>query len=178
MSQSSQKKTKPSVKERAIGLLKNVIFFLVIFLILQTFMQRNMAKGIAPDFDTTLINGTPVNLNTYQGKPLLLHFWASWCPQCKFEEGTITDINNDTDQVMTVAFQSGGANEVKQFLMKRNTQDWPVIVDQDGSLAEKYGVTGVPATFFIDSKGTIRFKTIGLTSKWGMKIRMWLTSLY
>lgn len=174
-SKTSQKK---SFKERAISLFKNAIFFLVIFLILQTFMQRNMANGIAPAFETTSINGKPVDLKAYQGKPLLLHFWASWCPKCKFEEGTITDINNDKDQVMTVAFQSGGTPEVKQFLMKRNTQDWPVIVDQEGSLAEEYGVTGVPATFFIDSKGNIRFKTMGLTSKWGMKVRMWLTSLY
>ena len=174
----SKTKLKPSLKERAVSIFKNIIFFLVIFLILQTFMQRNMAKGIAPTFDTTSINGKSIDLDGYQGKPLLLHFWASWCPKCKFEEGTISDMNNDRDQVMTVAFQSGGANDVKQFLMKRNTQEWPVIVDQDGSLAEKYGVTGVPATFFIDSKGIIRFKTMGLTSQWGMKVRMWLTSFY
>ena len=174
----SQVKPKPPFKKRIIGTIKNIIFFLVIFFVLQAFMQRNMANGVAPTFDAKLINGEQVELSAYQGKPLLLHFWASWCPKCKFEEGSISDINNDTDQVMTVAFQSGEINEVKQFLMKRNIEDWPVIVDQSGFLAQKYGVTGVPATFFIDSKGNIRFKTIGITSKWGMKLRLWLTSLY
>jgi peroxiredoxin len=175
---SETSKKKPSIKQRAISLAKNIVFFLVIFIALQAFMQRNMATGVAPAFNTTLINEKPVSLDIYKGKPLMLHFWADWCPKCKLEEGSISDINNDGTPLVTVAFQSGDKTNVQAFLSKRGIENWPVIVDQSGSLAQKYGVTGVPATFFIDAQGKIRFKTIGLTSKWGMKIRMWLMSFY
>lgn len=171
---------KLSLKIRVISMAKNILFFLVIFIALQTFMQRNMASGIAPAFNTTttLIDDKPVSLEQYKGKPIMLHFWADWCPKCKLEEGSISDINTTDTQLVTIAFQSGDNKQVQAFLSERKIEDWPVIVDQSGSLSHQYGVTGVPATFFVDSSGNIRFKTIGITSKWGMQIRMWLTGFY
>jgi peroxiredoxin len=167
----------PSKKTKSFSLLKNIALFLIIFTAILAWKQRNMATGEAPAFQTTLINGEPVRLSSYQGKPLMLHFWASWCPICKFEEGSVSDLNNDKDlPLLTVAFQSGNPTDVKQFMLQQNIETWPVIVDQEGTLARQYGVNGVPATFFIDASGKIRFKTMGLTSKWGMKIRLWLTS--
>jgi len=174
----SEQKT-PAKKLRLISLLKNLVFFIIIFTAILAWKQRNMVKGEAPVFQTTLITDESVNLSAYQGKPLLLHFWASWCPICKFEEGSISDLNDDEGlQLLTIAFQSGNNAEVKRFMMKQNIETWPVVVDQEGSLASQYGVTGVPATFFIDKNGQIRFKTMGLTSKWGMKFRLWLTGFY
>ncbi len=178
---SEQKKR--SKRSHIIKLIKNIAFFLIIFTAILVWKQRNMVNGEAPLFQATLINGESVNLSAFQGKPVLLHFWASWCPICKFEEGSISDLNsasnsNSGQQILTIAFQSGNNADVKTFMMQRNIHTWPVIVDQEGTLAKQYGVTGVPATFFIDAKGHIRFKTMGLTSQWGMKIRLWLTRFY
>ena len=166
-------------KNTLIKALKYIIYFLVIFFAIQYFMQRNMAKGEAPAIQSTSVAGQSINLDTYQGKPLMLHFWASWCSICKLEEGTISALNTDSDtQLLTVAFQSGTTDEVKTFMQKQSIDAWPVIMDEDGTLSSQYGVTSVPATFFIDSSGKIRFKTIGLTSKWGMQARLWLASFY
>ncbi len=174
---SEQKKL--SKKSQFIKLLRNIAFFLIILTAILAWKQRDMVKGEAPLFQSTLISGEPANLSSYKGKPLLLHFWASWCPICKFEEGSVSDLNSDSElQLLTIAFQSGSNDDVKKYMMQRNIQTWPVIVDNEGELAKKYGVTGVPATFFIDANGHVRFKTMGLTSKWGMKIRLWLTSFY
>ena len=164
-----------STKLKIIKLFKNIAFFLIIFTAILAWKQRNMVKGEAPDFQAMQINGKPAQLSSYRGKPLLLHFWASWCPICKFEEGSISKlVSNSNLQILTIAFQSGSTSEVKEFMMQRNLSSWPVIVDQEGVLAKKYGVTGVPATFFIDANGQIHSKTMGLTSLWGMKIRLWL----
>ena len=172
------KKKQHTNKSRIVSLFKNIVFFIIIFTAILAWKQRNMTSGEAPVFQATSITGEVINLSSYQGKPLLLHFWASWCPICKFEEGSISDLNKDKDlQLLTIAFQSGAEKEVQSFMMQRNIETWPVIVDSDGSLAAKYGVTGVPATYFIDKDGQIRFKTMGLTSKWGMKIRLWLAGL-
>ncbi len=160
-------------------ILKNGFFFLVIFLALQAWKQRDMADGEAPAFQATLLQGETITLDAYRGKPLLLHFWSSTCPICKLEEGSISDLNRDKNiQVLTVAFYSGSSSAVTAFLKERQLTAWPVVLDQEGELGRKYGVIGVPATFFIDAGGKIRFRTIGLTSKWGMKIRLWLTRLY
>ncbi len=163
-------------KSKLRGWLIDALLIVAIFVGIQFWMQRGMAQGDAPDFKTILTGGQAVELSDYRGSPLLLHFWASWCPYCNFEQGSITDLAKDS-QVLTVAFQSGDRTEVIAFMEKKGIQKWPVISDEDGKLAQSYGVSAVPSTFIIDGKGKIRFKTAGLTSKWGLQLRLWLVKV-
>lgn len=92
---------------------------------------------------------------------------------CELEQDTITALNKDW-KVITVAFQSGGEEEVKRYVERKGLQNWPVIVDEEGKLAAQYGVKGVPASYIVDEEGTIRFREVGLTSSWGLRLRLWL----
>lgn len=152
------------------------VIIAAIFFAVQFWMQRGMVEGDAPDFkEVTLANNT-VTLSDYSGKPLLLHFWGSWCPYCNFEQSSISDLSKDW-QVLTIAYRSGDADAVAAFAKEKGIEAWPIIVDEDSNLAKKYGVKAVPATYIVDGNGKIRLKTAGFTTKWGLQLRLWLTKV-
>jgi peroxiredoxin len=49
----------------------------------------------------------------------------------------------------------------------------PTLLDPEGAVLSRYGVQGVPATFIIDRDGEIRFRVMGLSSEWGLRLRLW-----
>ncbi len=166
---------KHSRRHPVLAFLIQVIIFLGLYFALRTWMQREMISGPAPETTAIALSGQPVSLRQYRGEPLLLHFWASWCKICKFEQGAIASIEKDWP-VLTVAMQSGDKKEVASFLKDRGLE-WETLVDESGALAKRYGVAGVPASFVIDGQGQIRFKEIGYTTSWGLRARLWLAKL-
>lgn len=108
-------------------------------------------------------------------RPILVHFWASWCPVCKLEESSIQSLSEE-HPVITIAMQSGNAFEVQKYLHESQLS-FPVILDEFGDLAKSWGVTGVPASFFIGPDNRVRFAEIGYTSELGMRARLALAGL-
>jgi thiol-disulfide isomerase/thioredoxin len=152
-----------------------LIDFLIIVMLIVAFrawQQRSMVSGVAPNIKGALMDGSITELQQYRGKPVLLHFWATWCPFCKLEEGSITGIAKDWP-VLTIAFQSGDKAEIEKHLKKQELESWAVISDPDGRLADLYGVSSVPTSFIIDANGNIRFREVGITSGWGLRSRLW-----
>ena len=139
---------------------------------IRTWQQKDLLTGEAPSFQSVLLDGRTVNLEDYSGKPVLLHFWAEWCPFCKLEESSISEIAKDWP-VLTVAYQSGDKEAVQKHMKERGIESWPTIVDDDSRLAELFGVKGVPTSYIIDGNGNIRFTEVGLTSGWGLRARLW-----
>ena len=137
-------------------------------------MQRNLIDGPVPEIQGTLLDGQPVQYQTFQGKPLLLHFWATWCRVCKLEQDSINAISKDHN-VLTIAMSSGNDKEVKSFL-EQNGLNFPVIVDEDGAIAKQFGVSGVPTSFIIDPNGNITFTEVGYTTNWGLRLRLWMAN--
>lgn len=168
MSQTVKKKRKRSW----LRLFTELLLILAIVFGVRFWLQRDLPSGAAPNFQAVLVGGKVVNLEDYRGEPFLLHFWASWCQFCKFSEGLITGVQEDWS-VLTVAYQSGDKQEVDKYIKERGLESWNVIADQDGRLAELFGVQAVPASYIIDGKGDIRIKEMGLTSGWGLRARLW-----
>ena len=145
---------------------------LALFLVLRAWMARDMAEGAAPQFEAHRLDGTPVTRTDYAGDPLLLHFWATWCPICRLEEGEIVRLSR-THPVLTVALESGTAEEVLDHLNERERQ-LSVINDPQGQLAERYNVRGVPSTFIINADGEIVFRKQGFAPPLELRLRLWL----
>jgi len=167
--------SQPVVKKRKRSLMRltfEVILILTIVFGIRAWFQRDLPSGLAPNFQAALIDGKLVNIKDYRGEPLLLHFWASWCKFCKLSESGITSIDKDW-QVLSVAFQSGDKESVSQHMKERSIESWKVVPDQDGRLAELFGVKAVPASYVIDGKGEIRVKEVGVTTTWGLRARLW-----
>ena len=168
MSQTAVKKR----KRRWMRLLLEVVLILAIVFGARMWFQRDLPSGQAPNFQAVLMDGRLVNIKDYRGEPLLLHFWASWCKFCKLSETSITNIDKDW-KVLSVAFQSGDKEAVSQHMKERSIEPWAVIPDEDGRLAEIFGVNAVPASYIIDGKGMIKVKEVGITTTWGLRIRLW-----
>jgi thiol-disulfide isomerase/thioredoxin len=101
-----------------------------------------------------------------------VHFWATWCPSCRLEHGTIQRLSQE-HPVVTVAMQSGDAADVAAYLQERGLS-FPVRLDERGEAAARWGVRGVPTTFVVDADGQIRFVTTGFTTDVGLRLRLWL----
>lgn len=160
---------------RAKRWLTEAVIFVAAFLAIQAWQQRDVPSGKAPEIVGTLADGRPFELVAWRadhaGKAVALHFWADWCPICKTEEGSVSQVARKWP-VMTVAMNSGSSSQVAAYLQQQGLA-WPAVVDADGRIAASYGLKGVPAFVVIDRYGAIRSVSIGYTSEWGMQLRLW-----
>ncbi len=152
--------------------LAHAVLVAAVLLGVHLWTTRDAVRGPAPDFAVRLLDGRPVSLADYRGKPLLVHFWATWCPACRLEQGAV-DALADKHQVLTVAMQSGDAAALSAYLEGQGVS-FPVHVDEQGELAARWGVTGLPTSFVIDGAGQIRHVTAGFTTGLGLRLRLWL----
>ena len=164
---------KQALSKRWVKITLEVLFFVVLYMALRAYMQRDMISGIAPPIQATTIQQQSFNLETTRPKPVLVHFWATWCGICKLEQDSIQALSKDYN-VITVAMQSGSDQEVQAYL-DENKLDFDVINDVEGDFVRAYGVRGVPASFIVNSKNQITASEVGYTTGWGLRLRLWLT---
>ncbi|MBE6708514.1 MAG: TlpA family protein disulfide reductase [Ruminococcaceae bacterium] len=124
---------------------------------------------LAPDFTVIDTEGNEVKLSNFRGKPVVLNFWASWCPPCKSE---MPDFNKkykeigDKVQFMMVNCTDGSRETVdtaKEFI-KSTDYTFPVFFDTKLDASMKYGASSIPLTFFINSKGELVTYATGMLS--------------
>jgi thiol-disulfide isomerase/thioredoxin len=150
-----------------------LLIFIVVIVGVRTWQQRDIVKGNAPALIGAMLDGKPYLLPEKPSQPILVHFWATWCPICRTEQGSIAALAQDNPNVITVAMQSGSSAAVQQFLHEQSVS-FPVVNDQDSRISSAWGVHAVPASFIVDREGKIRFAEIGYTTSIGLRLRLWL----
>lgn len=163
----------PFVRRRLSRWLAQAALLAAVLLGVHLWTTRDAVSGAAPVFDVVLLDGRRVTLSDYRGRPLLVHFWATWCPICKAEQASIEALAGDHFNVVTVAMQSGTSESVARFMGEQKL-NFPVLNDPDGATSASWGVHAVPASFIVDSDGKIRFVEIGFTTEVGLRLRLWL----
>lgn len=108
-----------------------------------------------------------------KNKKILVHFWATWCPTCKFEAANIEKISKDYE-VITIAVQSGTRKEIQKYL-DDNDLTFKVVNDEDGFYSRKFNIKVFPTTFIYDKNGNQKFSEVGYTTTAGLYSRMALT---
>jgi thiol-disulfide isomerase/thioredoxin len=153
----------------------NLALILVVFIGVQWWKARPLASGPAPALAGRLLDGQPFDLKVLRdsggGRPVLVHFWATWCPVCRLGQDGIDAIARDHATV-SVALQSGDDRDIWGFMGKEGLS-FPVLPDPYGEAASAWGVVGVPASFVVDATGRIRFATVGYTTEAGLRARLW-----
>ena len=147
------------------------LLLLIIYFSIRHWKGIDNIEGIAPIIRDTMLSGESFDLREKKSQPLLVHFWATWCPVCELENPSIASIAKDY-QVITIASWSETESEVAQYL-KQEKLEMPVIVDEQGEWARLYGVKAVPSSFFIDGQGHIQFIETGYTTELGLRLRLW-----
>ncbi|WP_245232504.1 protein disulfide oxidoreductase [Thiorhodococcus minor] len=176
MTRMTDQATPPSrpAKSRWRGWAVNILLIALVFGGVQWWKARPLAHGQAPALAGMDLAGQRLDLRDYRGEPVLVHFWASWCPVCRLVDGAVASIAED-HPVITVALQSGGPPEIRAFLREAGL-DLPVIPDAYGEVSSRWGVAGVPATFVIDGDGQIRYATVGASTGPGLRLRLWMAN--
>jgi peroxiredoxin len=165
----------PSVSARRAKRLRdwviNIALILAIVGAVQWWKARPLVTGTAPPLVGVTLDGQAFDLAAHTGRPVLVHFWASWCPVCGLMDGAVAAIAED-HTVVTVAMQSGDPHELRRH-MAETGHAFPVIADPTGQIAHRWGVVGVPATFVVDPSGRIRDAVVGIATQPGLRWRLW-----
>lgn len=122
-----------------------------------------LVGNAAPDFALQDLEGHEVRLSDYQGRPLLVYFWASWCLPCRTEfplvRQVLLDHAADRLAVVGIVFKDSPASAAG--FMAAYGAPWPALVDPGGATANAYSVNGAPMTFYIDAAGIVRTVSFG-----------------
>ena len=153
-----------------------LLLFVVVVAGIRAWQQRDVVSGAAPVLQGVTLAGQPYKLPTHPGHPVLVHFWATWCPICRAEQGSITAIAHDNPDFISIAMQSGKQEEVVRYMREQGIA-FPALNDADGSISAAWGVHAVPASFIIGPDGKIRFVEVGYTTSLGLRLRLWLAGM-
>lgn len=117
---------------------------------------------LAPDFTANLSNGTTVNLSDFQGTPVILNFWASWCGPCCNEMPAFQWLTDEYGSNLTIlAVNCGESMETIQNFASAYGYTFLMAADPNYDICNLYPTSGIPYTIVIDSYGVIRHITVG-----------------
>ncbi len=156
------------------GLL-NIIIVLAVYQAVQFYHARNTPNGMAPPISGRLLDGQLFSLTAVKERPMLVHFWATWCGVCRLEQDSIDRLAKDFP-VIAVASQSGTTQELINTVAQRGITV-PVLPDEHGRLARAFGVNVYPTTFVVGKNNEIYDVEVGYTTEFGFRFRLWMASL-
>jgi cytochrome c biogenesis protein CcmG/thiol:disulfide interchange protein DsbE len=153
-------------KRNRLGIIA-IVGIVVIFIGILAFGMKNAAvdrpDDTAPNFEMQFFNGyewenqPTASLSDYQGRPVVLNFWASWCVECRVEadllEETWQAYRDDGVVFLGVAYIDVEPRSLEY--LEEFDITYPNAPDLRSQISSKYDITGVPETFFINQAGEV-----------------------
>lgn len=126
----------------------------------QLFVEGNPLVGKkAPEFTLATTNGGVKNFTeSRSGKNAIVFFWATWCPHCRKQLGTLKEQKNQIEEkgIQIVLVDVGETKEKVKAFIENQQIPFDVFLDEESTLSEAYSVIGVPSFFFVDKNGVVR----------------------
>lgn len=162
---------------------KKILIILLFVLITFIFMhlnernnfseQKNIGTKLgqfAPDFQTEYLNGDKFKLSELRGQPVILNFWATWCPPCIKEMPLLQKLYDEGNIIVIGVNLQEDKKTIGAFIKKLNVT-FPIVLDEEGSAKAMYNIILKPATYFIDKNGIVADKKYGELSREDLKQR-------
>ena len=110
------------------------------------------------------LNGKLVSLGDFDGKVVLLNFWATWCSPCRKEMPAMEQLYQtyaaEGFVIVGVSVDQGAPGEVKAFAEQLKIT-FPILHDRDSIISRLYSNPGVPSSYLIDRQGRIAYRVLG-----------------
>lgn len=117
----------------------------------------------APDFELQTLSGDEVKLSDFQGKRVMINFWATWCPPCRAEMPDMEKFYQDKDiEVLAVNLteSENSLKDVEEFSNEFGLT-FPILLDTELVAATLYAIKPIPTTYMVDSNGIIQYRAFG-----------------
>ena len=117
----------------------------------------------APDFDLKDPEGRPQRLADYRGRPVILNFWATWCPPCREEMPSMQRAHEAVaaEGIAVVAVNVGDDLDAIAAFLEEEPVDFALPMDTDSKVAQRYHTKGLPTTYIIDAQGRLAYRATG-----------------
>lgn len=124
----------------------------------------------ATDFTLPLLGGDTLTLSSYRGKIVVLNFWGTWCEPCKEEtpalESAYNQLKSQNVEFIGINLRHQEAPGIQGDIDVANFVDsygvsYPVVFDVKGEISQKYQISPIPVSYFIDAQGNVRYVYVG-----------------
>lgn len=128
--------------------------------------EAPLAGYLAPDFTLTSTQGQTIHLKELQGQPIVLNFWATWCPPCRAEMPELEASSQQFQGVVTFLGIDQGeeAKTVTQFGQEFGIS-YPLLIDSNSQVNDLYGIRALPTTIFVDADGVVQEVYSGILNR-------------
>ncbi len=127
--------------------------------------RKDSANSTLPSFQMLNYQGTPINLQQFKGRKVMVNLWASWCGPCRTEMPTIEQLQRSIDTskgVIILLSLDNQPDKARRFLEGSTLANQ--LYFPDASLPELFNVPGIPTTFFFDEEGRLAHTVEGSTN--------------
>jgi thiol-disulfide isomerase/thioredoxin len=123
--------------------------------------KRLSGAGRAPEFTLMDLGGRPVSLSDSAGKKTVVVFWSGQCEPCKAELPELEGLHRDNPGLAILAVNMGETGDQVKSLAAGGGYTFPMLLDTDKSVSDKYNVVYTPTLWFLNGDGTVSFKHEG-----------------
>ena len=118
---------------------------------------------VAPDFELLDTDGNIHRLSDYRGRPVIINFWATWCPPCREEIPSMNRVwpRLAEEDIAMLAINMGEDEDTIFIFTADYPADFPILLDRSGEVIAEWPVKGLPTTFVVAPDGTLAFRAIG-----------------
>jgi len=123
----------------------------------------NEVNYAAPELSLENVNGETESLEDYRDKVVLVNNWATWCPPCKAEIPTLEEYykSHSEEGFVIIGVEAGDPQAEVLGFVKGAGITYPIWIDLENASLKAFGSSGLPNSFVIDRKGTVRLAWVG-----------------
>jgi peroxiredoxin len=154
------------------------LLLIAVYVGISAWQERSTVStdGPAPALHGVTLDGRQLSLAQLRGQSVLVHFWATWCGVCRLELDSLNALHQrlPAGTVLLSVVADGADRAHLQAFAKQHDIRYPVLVADEAAL-QRYGVRAFPTNYYVDEGGVIQDVTVGMSTRWAMWLRLWLT---